>query len=272
MSVRYHTDPRATMEVLLKHGAHINAYDMNSWTALTECGHSGRRQLAEFLLANGAQVDGKPGPDDPATASNPSLEGKIQETPLVVCAEWSWNEDLICLLLDKGADVEGRNKEGRTMAQLATEAKRGVVLDKLAIMNGVGVLQSERTEFVNGKTGKDENNAIGMYSELRWFSLMNLNSSDFPLIPERFCRFVRRERWTSRIQSLHVEASTNILDIYTPNVYHSMLTNVSRLSKNKPLSTCFLSIWTAPVKRRSGPVASKLTRLTLTDVASPSAG
>lgn len=158
------------MDVLLKHGAHINAYDMNSWTALTECGHSGRLDVAEFLLANGAQVDGKPGPDDPATASNPSLEGKIHETPLVVCAEWSWNEDLICLLLDKGADVEGRNKEGRTMAELATEAKRGVVLDKLASVKGLQ--RSERIAVINGKTGEEGDNAIGMFSELEWFYIL----------------------------------------------------------------------------------------------------
>ena len=164
MSVRYHTDPRATMEVLLKHGAHINAYDMNSWTALTECGHSGRRQLAEFLLANGAQVDGKPGPDDPATASNPSLEGKIHETPLTVCADWSWNEDLICLLLDKGADVEGRNRYGHTMEELATKAKRGAVLEKLASVKALP--PSERTEAINEKIVKEANNATGMFAPI----------------------------------------------------------------------------------------------------------
>lgn len=38
MSMRYEgTAPRATMELLLKHGAHVNAHDENGWTALTEC-------------------------------------------------------------------------------------------------------------------------------------------------------------------------------------------------------------------------------------------
>ena len=132
MSMRYHSiDPRGTMGLLLKYGAHVNAYDMNSWTALTECGFYGNKEAAELLLANGAQVDGKPVEDDPATDDNPDLKGRPHETPLVVCARWSWNEELICLLLNKGADIEGKNIDGKTMAELASDAKRGVVLEKL---------------------------------------------------------------------------------------------------------------------------------------------
>ena len=42
MSAKYHImDPRGTMDLLLRRGAYGNAYDMNSWTALTECGHYG---------------------------------------------------------------------------------------------------------------------------------------------------------------------------------------------------------------------------------------
>lgn len=132
MSVRFHNiDPRATMELLLERGAFINAYDMYSWTALTECGYSGQKEVAELLLAHGAQIDGKPGKDDPAMDSNPDLKGKAHETPLVICARWSWNEDLICLLLEKGADIDGKNMDGKTMRDLALVAKRGVVLDAL---------------------------------------------------------------------------------------------------------------------------------------------
>ena len=132
MSTRYHNiDPRATIELLLQRGAYINAYDVNSWTALTECGFYGKKELAEFLLAHGAHVDGKPGQDDPSMRTNPDLNGKPHRTPLVVCAAWSWCEDLICLLLDKGADIEAKNKDGKTMQELATDAKRGVVLDEL---------------------------------------------------------------------------------------------------------------------------------------------
>ena len=109
-------------------------------------------------------MDGKPGPDDPATASNPSLEGKIHETPLAVCADWSWNEDLICLFLDKGADVEGRNRYGNTMTDSATKAKRGAVLDKLARVKGPPA--SGRTEVINEKTGKEGNNAKGMFAPI----------------------------------------------------------------------------------------------------------
>ena len=131
-SVRYNEyDPRLAMETLLAQGAYVNAHEKNIWTALTECGHYGRLDVAELLLTYGAQVDGRPGPDEPANESNPDLTGRPEETPLVVCAEWSWNEEMIVLLLDKGADLEGKNKEGKTMAELAIDAERGIVLEKL---------------------------------------------------------------------------------------------------------------------------------------------
>lgn len=146
MSVRYHgIDPCATMELLLKYGAQVNAYDMDSWTALTECGIYGKLELAELLLANGAHVDGKPGKDDPAFDSNPDLKGKIHETPLVVCARGTWNEELICLLLNKGADIESKSKDGKTMAVLASDAKRGIVLDELERVDKL-----RRSEFKAG--------------------------------------------------------------------------------------------------------------------------
>lgn len=150
MSVRYNNiDPRATIESFLKRGAHVNAYDEYRWTALTECGLWGKKEVAELLLAHGAQVDAKPGKDDPSTDSNPDLEGKPYETPLVVCGGWSWNEELICLLLDKGADIESKNKHGKTMAELASDAKRGIVLDALHRADKL-----RRSEF---KAGEKEN-------------------------------------------------------------------------------------------------------------------
>ena len=135
MSARYNIDPRATMETLMKCGALVNAYDMEGWTALTESAFYGQKGMVELLLANGAQVDGKPGKDDPAFDSNPDLKGKHCETPLLVCGHWSWNEDVICLLLDKGADMESKSGKGKTIAELAADAKRGIILDKLAEMD-----------------------------------------------------------------------------------------------------------------------------------------
>ena len=135
MSVRYNIDPRPTMETLIGCGALVNAYDMEGWTALTESAFHGQKGMVELLLANGAQVDGKPGKDDPATDSNPDLKGKHCETPLLVCAHWSWNEEVIGLLLDRGADMESRNGQGKTIAELAADAKRGITLDKLAEMD-----------------------------------------------------------------------------------------------------------------------------------------
>lgn len=132
MSVRFNKiDPGGTMKLLMQRGAYINAYDKGSWTALTECAYYGMMEAAELLLAHGAHVDGKPREDDLASGSNPDLE-VLHESPLVVCAKESWKEELICLLLEKGADVYSKNKDGKTMHDLATAAKRGVVLDALA--------------------------------------------------------------------------------------------------------------------------------------------
>lgn len=116
-SVRYQIDRRATMELLLNQGPYLNAYDNNSWTALTDCGFYGDTDLAELLLANGAQIDGKPRKDDLAFESNPDLNltGKTQDTSPAICAR----DLLICLLLDNGADIESKNKDGKTMAVLA---------------------------------------------------------------------------------------------------------------------------------------------------------
>ena len=130
------TDPHATMELLLQRGAYVNAYDITGWTALTECGLYGKLKLAELLLLHGAHVDGKPGHDDPSMISNPDLNGGPHESPLVVCAQWSWNEALICLLLEKGADIEGKDKDGKTMQELASDAKRGADA-KLGVVLGV---------------------------------------------------------------------------------------------------------------------------------------
>ena len=135
MSVRYpNTNAHATMETLINCGAQVNAYDMEGWTALTECPFHRRKELVELLLADGAQFDAKPGKGDPAIDSNPDLSWKHCDNPLIACAGWSWNEELICLLLDKGADTESENGQGKTMAELASDASRRMVLNKLAKM------------------------------------------------------------------------------------------------------------------------------------------
>ena len=148
MSVRFNgTDPCATIGLLLKHGAYVNARDQNGWTALTECGLYGEKEPAELLLAYGAHIDANPDKTDPSFESNPDLAGKFYETPLVVCGEWSWNEDLICLFLEKGADIESKSKRKTTMAEMATAAKRGIVLDALEKVKKNRPLISEVTKF-----------------------------------------------------------------------------------------------------------------------------
>lgn len=129
MSVRYHNiDPRPTIQLLLKHGAFVNASDKEGWTPLSECGLRGKSEIADILLAHGAHVDATPGPDDPASSTNPDLKGQHTRTPLVLCGEWSWNEDLIVMLIERGADLEAKNWNGQTMAELAHETGRERVI------------------------------------------------------------------------------------------------------------------------------------------------
>lgn len=135
MSVRYYgITPCPTVELLLKHGAFANAFDMYGWTPLSECGLYGRSDVAEILLAHGAHVDANPGPDDPASSTNPNVEGQHLRTPLVLCGEWSWNENLIEMLVARGANVEARNLNGKTIAEAAHSVGREGVI---RILEGV---------------------------------------------------------------------------------------------------------------------------------------
>lgn len=77
--------------------------DHIGWTPLHYASSRGHLDIAQFLLANGAIVD--------------SLS-PVNTTPLMMAVQ-SGNEQLVKLLLDKGADIQLRNGNGLTAIDIA---------------------------------------------------------------------------------------------------------------------------------------------------------
>jgi len=89
--------------------------DHIGWTPLHYTSSRGHLEVAQFLLANGAIVDSmSPG----------------NTTPLMMAVQ-SGNEQLIKLLLDKGADLQIRNTNGLTAIDI------GVIYEKPWIVEGL---------------------------------------------------------------------------------------------------------------------------------------
>jgi ankyrin repeat protein len=85
------------------------------WTPLHYACTKGNLEVAQFLIANGAMVDGlSPG-----------------NTTALMMAVQSGNEQLVKLLLDKGADLQLRNANGLSAIDIAD------IYDKLGISEGL---------------------------------------------------------------------------------------------------------------------------------------
>jgi hypothetical protein len=83
-------------ELLLAKGADVNAKSNGGLTPLHQAAYHGHKDLAELLLSKGADVNAKANHD---------------ETPLFLAAG-TGHKDVAELLLDKGADVNSKAKDG----------------------------------------------------------------------------------------------------------------------------------------------------------------
>lgn len=90
--------------------------DHVGWTPLHYASSRGHLDVAQFLLANGAIVDSmSPG----------------NTTPLMMAVQ-SGNEQLVKLLLDKGADIQLRNGNGLTAIDIAVIYEKPWIADGLS--------------------------------------------------------------------------------------------------------------------------------------------
>jgi ankyrin repeat protein len=101
--------------LLVASGANANAADCAGRTPLHEAARNGHTGIAEFLIANGAEVS--------ATAYEQPIPAPLDctrhcETPLHEAAR-SGHRDVARLLLAHGADVNAERQDGSTPVMLA---------------------------------------------------------------------------------------------------------------------------------------------------------
>jgi ankyrin repeat protein len=85
----------------------VNAYSDGGWTPLHLAAHAGHKAVAEFLLANGADVQ--------AWSKN-----SLANQPLHAAAAGQQTE-LVALLLENGAEIDSPEHGGFTALHLASE-------------------------------------------------------------------------------------------------------------------------------------------------------
>ena len=134
----------SVIQLLLDHGAHVNARDTHGLTPLHEAVSHDKHELTLMLLRNGAQADGKATASDPANASNPrSTDGLGSRTPLLLTA-YHWSIPTIRSLLSYGADINARTADldgasGETLLHLAASDNQprvvAMLLDARADIN-----------------------------------------------------------------------------------------------------------------------------------------
>lgn len=95
----------AIVSMLLEKGAEVNAKRSDGQTALMDTVGGGGAQIARMLIDKGAKIN------------DTNEKG---QTALILAAEAAYNEDVVSVLLAKGADVSAKDKERNTALKIAT--------------------------------------------------------------------------------------------------------------------------------------------------------
>ena len=110
-------------QLLLDHGADINAVDINGWVPLTNACWAGP-EIVKFLILNGAEVNP---PEYKDTTTNCFV---APTTPLHLAAR-DGELEIVKILVENGARINIRNREGETPLYLAASRGRNEVTEYL---------------------------------------------------------------------------------------------------------------------------------------------
>lgn len=108
------------IQMLIEHGADVNAADWHGNTPLINAAYFGRLEAVKALLEKGAHINAV------------SKEGITALT----AATYSGNDLVASYLLEKGADPSLRNAGGEAALAVAQRAKRGVVATSIQQRSG----------------------------------------------------------------------------------------------------------------------------------------
>jgi ankyrin repeat protein len=111
-----------TVQELLNSGVDINTKDIYGCSVLYYAISEENYEMAEFLLRNGAQIEGS--------------SHKVE--PLIVLASRNDNIDIVKLLIENEAEVDESSEEGET-ALLAAVRNQNIDLVEVLISNGANV-------------------------------------------------------------------------------------------------------------------------------------
>jgi ankyrin repeat protein len=101
-AVRYNHVP--TVKLLFAEGADLNFDERLKSSLIGYCVHLGLKDMAELLIANGADIN-----------------AQLADNPILHTAVMSRNVEMVEFLLTKGADINARDKRKHTALELAEE-------------------------------------------------------------------------------------------------------------------------------------------------------